>query len=93
MQFTDLEHIDIEILKYIAKHQPISKSIVLKNFPEEKYSTEYRINTLMNGYISEEKETKDSSGRRIIVVNRPLGIYTLNKDGNRFFQDLKKLNL
>ena len=46
MQFVELEHIDIEILKYIFKKEPIHKDEILRKFPDKKFSTEFRIKNL-----------------------------------------------
>ena len=50
-----LEEIDIEILKFINQFGEVSKDKILNAFPENKFSTSYRISYL------EEKEYKDSA--------------------------------
>ena len=50
-----LEEIDIEILKFINQFGEVSKDEILNAFPENKFSTSYRISYL------EEKEYKDSA--------------------------------
>lgn len=44
---TELEPYDIEILKYANKFEISNKNDILRKFPKEKYSTEYRLKKLL----------------------------------------------
>ena len=72
-----LEEIDVEILKFINRFGKVSKDAILNTFPENKFSTSFRI-----GYL-EEPEYKDLQfGLKIPIENTSYikSIYEHTKD-------------
>lgn len=91
-----LEHIDIKILKYICKNEPVHMEDILKKFPDKKFSTNFRLQNLKTGKYT-------SSGRFLIentsyIIEEydfikgdaiPLNTYVSTELGKKFLQDSK----
>ena len=96
-----MEEIDIQILKYINKHGELHIDEILKKFPDDEYSTEYRISELSRyevhsqipvaipntSYILNKSiKYKDECGTTRF---KKTNIYYLTELGKTVIQDLK----
>ena len=96
MQFVELGHIDIEILKYIYKNDAIHKEDILRKFPEKKYCTDFRIKNLLNhepNYMFEKFKIEyygDDPDGQPLYIREFLEIYELTEIGKKYFQDIEK---
>ena len=87
----ELKIIDIEILKYIYKNEPIHKSNILKKFPEKKYYTEYRLKTMTDRsesgfhYICEEHDFDAIANK-----STPLRTFYLSDEGKKHLLDIER---
>jgi len=85
-----MEEIDIQILKYINKYGELHIDEILKKFPDNEYSTEYRISELSRYEVHSKipvaiPNTSYSGTTRFKKTN----IYYLTELGKTVIQDLK----
>ena len=99
-----LDKIDILILKFINKYSNISKSKILNKFPENNYSTMYRMEKLLkkeyrvavrdivlpieNSNYIEEIYETSTDENTGISKNKPLSIYIITDLGKSTLQNL-----
>ncbi len=99
-----LDKIDILILKFINKYSDISKSEILNKFPENNYSTMYRMEKLLkkeyrvavrdivfpieNSNYIEEIYETSTDETTGISKNKPLSIYIITDLGKSTLQNL-----
>lgn len=95
-----MNEIDIEILKFIYKYGEIHLDKILEKFPEERYSTSYRLGKLSEAerhpkfkmpipntsYLLNKSEIYKNENNRTQI--RKLDIYSLTQLGNSFIQDI-----